>query len=347
MLFWVPGLLLLLGVFFWLFSEVLTPFVLGLTIAYLLNPALLRLEKLNINRTLATVFLLTLFFVAVILLLILIIPPLYREIAQLVQTAPDFLQALGDRFQPYLSLVQERVESGELEQNIRNAVENNISNAFSLSSSILSGLLSGGAAIASFLSILLITPLVAFFMMREWPSLVKKTDDLLPRDNYDVIKGLIGKIDGKISGFVRGQLMVALFLGIIYAIALSIAGLDYGFLIGLVSGFLSIIPLFGSIVGFIVGVTVAWIQTSEITFVLTIAVIFVCGQLLEGNVIAPKLLGESVGMHPLWILFSILAGASLLGIVGMLIAVPLAATIGVLVGFALEKYQDSEYYQSS
>lgn len=339
--------MVLLGVFFWLFSEVLTPFVLGLTIAYLLNPALLRLEKLQINRTLATVFLLTLFFIAVILLLILIIPPLYREIAQLVQTAPDFLQALGDRFQPYLNLVQERVGSGELEQNIRDAVENNISNAFSLSSSILSGLLSGGAAIANFLSILVITPLVAFFMMREWPAMVEKVDNLIPRDSYDVIKDLIGKIDGKISGFVRGQLLVALFLGIIYAIALSIAGLDYGFLIGLVSGFLSIIPLFGSIVGFVVGVTVAWFQMSEITFVLIIAVIFVCGQLLEGNVIAPKLLGDSVGMHPLWILFSILAGASLLGIVGMLIAVPLAATIGVLVGFALDKYQDSDYYEST
>ena len=345
LLFWLVCLALI-TLFVLVFRDVLAPFVIGITIAYLLNPLVLRLEKLKLDRTLATIAILFIFFLLVTGLIVLVMPPLYRELAQLAETLPEYLQRLSERIQPYMSQVQAQVSNGSLDQSFREMVQNNIGNAFSFSSTLLGSVLSGGRALVSFISLLVITPLVAFFMMREWPTFTSKVDELIPRHNHDEIKGLLADIDGKIAGFVRGQLLVALCLGLIYALALSLVGLEFGFLIGLMSGLLSIIPLFGSIVGLLVSVLVAWFQAGDIVFVGTVAVIFLVGQILEGNVITPKLLGGSVGMHPLWILFSIMAGASLFGIVGMMISVPVAATIGVLIGFAIEKYQKSNYYTS-
>jgi len=342
-LFWASSLLLL-GLFFWLFSAVLTPFVLGITIAYLLDPLVRRLESLKIGRTAAAVLLLTAFFLSVSLLLLLLIPPLYRELSQLADQAPGYLQALADRLQPYLDSVEQELQEGALSERVRQAVGSNMGDALNLGTGLLAGLMSGGRAIVGFLSLLVVTPLVAFFMMREWDSLVKKVDGLIPRHNYDEIRDLLTKIDRKISGFVRGQLLVALSLGLVYAVALSIAGLNFSVLLGLGAGLLSVIPLFGSTVGLLASVAVAWFQTSELSYVAIIGVIFIVGQFLEGNVITPKLLGGSVGMHPLWILFSIMAGASLFGILGMMIAVPVAASVGVLINFALERYQASGYY---
>lgn len=341
--FWITSLVLL-GLFFWLFSAMLTPFVLGITIAYLLDPLVRWLEARKIGRTAAAVLLLTIFFVSVSLLLLLLIPPLYRELSQLVDQAPGYLQVLADRVQPYLDTVEQQLQDGAFDDRVREAVGSNVGNAINLGSGVLSGLLSGGRALIGFLSLLVVTPLVAFFMMREWRRIIGTIDGLIPRHNYSEIRELVVQIDRKISGFVRGQLLVALSLGVIYAVALSFAGLDFSVLIGLGAGLLSIIPLFGSIAGLLASVIVAWLQTSEFAYVALIAGIFMVGQLLEGNVITPKLLGGSVGMHPLWILFSIMAGASLLGILGMMIAVPVAAAVGVLLSFALQRYQKSEFY---
>ncbi len=155
---------------------------------------------------------------------------------------------------------------------------------------------------------------------------------------------LLKQIDQKLSGFVRGQISVAVMLGVAYAIALTIAGLKYGFMIGLMSGLLSVIPMVGSAVGLIVSVAVAWFQAGDIVFVGIIAAIFIAGQVIEGNFLTPKLVGDSVGLHPLWVFFALLAGGSLLGILGMFLAVPVAAVIGVLLSFAIYKYKQSAYY---
>lgn len=336
----------MLALFVFLFNDVLAPFVIGIAVAYLLNPLVISLERLGLTRTLATLLILAVFVLLVFGMLLLVVPPLYRELAQLAASLPEYFQTLGERLQPYLNSVEAEVDRANLDQSIQDAVQNNLSNAFTLSSSVLGSLLSGGRALAGFLSLLFITPLVAFFMMREWASITAAVDDLIPRHNHDKIKELLGRIDGKIAGFIRGQLLVALSLGLLYALALSIAGLEYGILVGLLSGLLSIIPLFGSIVGLVTSVVLAWLQSSDLLFVAIVAFIFVVGQLLEGNVISPKLLGGSVGLHPLWILFSIMAGASLFGIVGMMISVPVAATVGVLLQFAIERYQDSPYYKA-
>ena len=160
----------------------------------------------------------------------------------------------------------------------------------------------------------------------------------------ETIEELLTKIDQKVSGFVRGQLTVAVILAVFYALACSLAGLKYGLVIGLLAGMLNIIPMLGSIVGFVLGTSVAYLQSGELMFTGIIAGIFLFGQIIEGNFLTPKLVGESVGLHPLWVFFSLMAGGALLGITGMLIAVPVVAICGVLIGFAIERYKESAFY---
>lgn len=334
------------GLLLVLFRNMLSPFIVGMIIAYLLDPVVAALVKRNLSRTIATVLILSLFLLFTVILLALVGPPLFREAVQLIESTPEYLEQLSEYIRPYLEMAGQEVGERNLQEDIQQLLTDNAGNALSLSSSLFGGLLSGGRALANLVSFVLITPLVSFFMMKEWPAITKWIDGLVPRHSYDQIKKLITAIDRKIAGFIRGQLLVAASLGIIYAVALTIAGLEFGYLIGLMAGLLSIIPLFGSIVGLLVSVLVAWFQAGDIMFVMTIAAIFLVGQVVEGNVITPKLLGGSVGMHPLWILFSIMAGAALFGIVGMLLAVPIAATAGVLVNFGIEKYRNSAYFDS-
>lgn len=342
-LFWVV-LLLVIMLFTYLFRSVLTPFVAGIVVAYLLNPIVEKLESLKVSRLLATVAILSLFFIAALTLLILIIPPLYRELVELADNVPAYIDTLWARLGPAISSFGGESNLQNLDQGLKEIIRENFSNALNVSANVVAALIGGGRAFANFLSVVFITPLVAFFMMVEWQTIVNWVDDLLPRSHQKQIRKLVAEIDSKISGFIRGQLMVAITLGVIYALALSLAGLEYGFLIGLVSGVLTIIPMFGSIVGLVVGAIVAWFQTGEIVFTGIIVAIFLAGQLIESNYITPKFLSGSVGLHPLWILFSLLAGSALFGIVGMMIAVPVAATIGVLLSFALENYKSSAYY---
>lgn len=343
--FWIAAVVLT-ALFLFTFNTILAPFIVGIVIAYLLNPIVIIFERKSLSRTIASIVILSTFLLVVLVLFAFLIPPLYREAVQFAESAPDYFEQLLARLQPYIGMVGQEINTDDLEENIGTVFRNNASNALNFSSNLFSGILSGGRAVIGTITFILITPLVSFFVMNEWPAITKWVDDLIPRHRYKEIKGLLWDIDKKIAGFVRGQMLVAASLGIVYALALTIAGLEFSVLIGLLAGLLSIIPLFGSIVGLLVSVIVAWFQSADITFVLIIAAIFLVGQVLEGNVITPKLLGGSVGMHPLWILFSIMAGSALFGIVGMMLAVPVAATLGVLTGFALKKYKESQYFDS-
>jgi predicted PurR-regulated permease PerM len=182
--------------------------------------------------------------------------------------------------------------------------------------------------------------------MKEWPSIVKWVEDLYPRQHDVVIRQLFNKMDKKISGFIRGQIIVAFSLGLFYAISLTIAGLNYGLLIGFIAGIFSIIPMVGSAIGLVVAVTVAWFDGGDIGYVAIILGIFLVGQFIEGNFLTPKVVGDSVGLHPLWIMFSLMAGGALFGVTGMLIAIPVAAIVGVLSGFFIDQYKLSGFYSN-
>lgn len=343
LLFWGLTSLLLLG-FVWLFKSVLTPFVLGVAIAYLLNPLVKRFATKGFKRATSSAIIITLFFVIVALMIVLMAPIIAKESAELIEAMPGYLDKIFQLIQPYTVWFQENLGAGYI-ADAKTFLKENISKILSISGGIAGSIAAGGQAVIGMLTTIVLTPLVAFYMMNEWPTITKWVEDLIPRQNETVIKNILKQIDLKLSGFVRGQLTVAFLLGIIYAVALTIAGLNYGFLIGITAGLLSIIPMVGSTLGLLVSIAVAWFQAGEIQYVLIIGAIFVVGQIVEGNILSPKLLGDSVGLHPLWILFALMAGGSLFGILGMLLAVPVAAVVGVLVSFAILQYKKSPLYK--
>lgn len=330
----------------WLFKAVLLPFVLGGTIAYLLNPLVNKICRKGLKRQTAVICILGSFFVFLAGLLAIIAPILVREAAGFIESAPAYTQKIWELAEPRIMWIQEQLGYAITSEQIQTVLEDNMGKALQIGKGVLGGITMGGIAIVDFLTTLLITPVAAYFLMKEWPTIVSWVQGIIPRDHLMTIAILGKRIDLKISGFMRGQITICLALGFAYAIALSVAGLNYGFVIGLSTGILSIIPFVGSTLGLVTSVVVAFLQTSgDLTFVGIIACIFFAGQFIEGNFITPKLMGDSVGLHPLWIIFALMAGGSLMGLLGMFLAVPAAASIGVLVNFAVLEYKKSPYYQ--
>lgn len=326
-----------------LFKAVLLPFVLGVAVAYLLNPLVNRFGDIGVARAPAALMILGGFLILASAFFGIISPILYRELAQFSKDLPEYIEKFWNIMSPVTALIDEYI-GGTDRTKLEELLKQNSGSAVGAANYIVQRLAAGGQAVMDMISVAIFMPIVAYFMMKEWPFITRWISDLMPRHSQGVILGLLKQIDGKISGFVRGQISVALMLGVAYAIALSLAGLKYGFLIGLMSGVLSVIPMVGSAVGLVISVAVAWFQFGDLSFVMIIAAIFIGGQLIEGNILTPKLVGDSVGLHPLWVFFALLAGGSLLGVLGMFLAVPLAAVIGVLLTFALQRYKESPYY---
>jgi predicted PurR-regulated permease PerM len=210
----------------------------------------------------------------------------------------------------------------------------------------LGSIWAGGRALINVVSLIVVTPVVAFYLLYDWDRMLARIDALLPREHASTIEMLAREINAAIAGFIRGQGAVCLILGLFYAISLSLVGLNFGFLIGSVAGLISFIPFVGSIVGFVLSVGVAIVQFwPEWIWILVVAGIFAVGQFLEGNILQPRLVGSSIGVHPVWLIFALFAFGSLFGFVGVLLAVPVTAAIGVLVRFAVERYRNSGLYR--
>ncbi|MGH1397970.1 MAG: AI-2E family transporter [Alphaproteobacteria bacterium] len=335
---------LALFTFIYIFQGVLLPFVLGLAIAYLLNPLVHALGRIKIPRKIAALIILLLFIAIVGTSFALILPVLYKQSLALVDEAPRYIESLTAYLEPHTGKLQSilGISNGD---DLKALMSEHTNSAANIAKKLIASLAAGGQAFIDVLTLLVITPLVAYFMMNEWEHITKWVEDLLPRDHKNTIKDLLAQIDTKISGFVRGQISVALILAIAYAIALSIAGLKYGFLIGLMAGLLSVIPMIGSVIGLFTSIIVAWFQAGDLGYVALIAGIFLIGQIIEGNFLSPKIVGDSVGLHPLWIFFALFAGGALFGILGMLLAVPIAAIAGVLLAFTLTQYKSSPLYK--
>lgn len=343
--FWLGTFIAFLA-FVYVFKSVLLPFVLGIAIAYLLNPLVVSLGKIKINRSIAALVILLTFFAVLGLFIALIAPVLYRQSLQLIAEAPVYAQKMWELVQPFLAQIKERLGlNGTDDVDFKAILTNNSETAADIAKRIIDKIAAGGQALVSTITTVIFTPVVAYFVMKEWDYITGWVEDLLPRDNKNTILDLLKQIDLKISGFVRGQISVAVILGIAYAIALTIADLKYGALIGLGAGLLSIIPMVGSAIGLGVSVIVAYFQSFDLVYVGIIAAIFLAGQLIEGNILSPKIVGDSVGLHPLWVFFALLAGGALFGIVGMLLAVPVAAIAGVLLAFAIVQYKSSPLYK--
>lgn len=341
-MFWL-ALFVFFCVSVYVLRSVLLPFVAGIIIGYLLDPLTSKFEKLGLSRTLATV--LVMFLVVIILfpLLILLVGVIDEQLGQFVASVPAYLSSLLKKIEPVFTELQARFPSLEADK-IKMYIRSNMTNGLKLVGSILRGVITSGFAFFNIISLLLITPVVAFYMLRDWDKFVNKVDSLLPQQSKETIQTQAREIDHILASFIRGQLSVCVLLGTFYAVGLYFAGLDLGVLVGFIAGIISFIPYVGTITGFIVSMAIAFAQFSDPIQILQVAGVFAVGQFLEGNFLTPKLVGDSVGLHPVWVMFALLAGGVLLGFLGLMIAVPVAAIIGVLLRHAIENYKASSLY---
>ncbi|MDJ0947830.1 MAG: AI-2E family transporter [Alphaproteobacteria bacterium] len=343
--FWLIGLVVAV-LLLWLLRGILLPFVAAMAVAYFLDPAADKLEEWGCSRALATSIITAIFFLGVILAMILILPLLQQQIVAFAAKIPGYLEALQSYVLGLVQRLQTSVSPEDLED-LRKAATGYLDDALSLLGRLLGGLWSGGLALVNLLSLIFITPVVCFYLLRDWDKMLDKIDSWLPRRNAEVIREQLRLIDETLAGFVRGQGLVCLVLGTFYAVALSAAGLEFGLVVGLGAGLISFIPYVGSALGLVVSVGLAFAQFDEWQRIAIIAGIFLVGQFVEGNFLSPKLVGDRVKLHAVWIIFALLAGGALLGFVGILLAVPVAAVIGVLGRFALSRYLESPLYATA
>jgi predicted PurR-regulated permease PerM len=341
-IFWAVTLALIF-LFVWIFKGILLPFVLGMIIAYLLDPAVKAMRRRNIPRWAAALLILGAFGLVMIVLILLLLPVAYKEVMQLVETMPHYIDRATQMVHDSSNWLQKRFRGSDF-TNIQDALQNNISTAMQAGGGLVLTLATGGWALINIIYTAVLTPIIAFLMMNDWPRMKRWLDDMVPRGSHETVGELWHEIDAKLSGFIRGQLTVCFLLGMSYAIALTIAGLNFGFLIGLMIGVMTIIPLVGSTTGLLIALTVGWFQTNELSYLAIIGGIFFMGQFVEGNILTPRVMGKSVGMHSLWVLFALMAGGALFGIVGMLMAVPVTAVVGVLMGYTIRRYKQSAFY---
>ncbi|WP_306256692.1 AI-2E family transporter [Pararhizobium sp. IMCC21322] len=342
--FWLTALAVLI-VFLYLFRGILLPFVAGMGLAFCLDPLADWFERRGFSRMMATIIILVLFLIVFVLSLVIIIPLLGAQTASFIERLPGLISQLQMRLSEFNAGWLERFVGED-----RTSVQQSFSELLTEGAGWLTGLLrsvwSGGQAVLDIASLFVVTPVVAFYLLYDWDRMVAKVNSWLPRDHADIIRSLARDINAALAGFVRGQGLVCVLLGAFYAIGLSLAGLNFGLLIGLLAGVLSFIPYVGSITGFLLAIGVALVQFwPDYINIALIAVIFGAGQFLEGNILQPRLVGRSVGLHPVWLMFALFAFGSLFGFVGLLVAVPLAAAVGVLVRFALKQYLQSNFYK--
>lgn len=343
LLIWVTATIAT-GVLIHLLNDVLLPFVIGITIAYFFDPLADRLEAVGMSRTAATSLVLLGFFLGLITIVVLLFPMLQRQIVAALQLIPALIDRIRDLIGPILDQLRADF-TAETMSGLKDAAGNYAGTLFKWFSTFVAKIWSGGLAFLNLLSLVLITPLVAFYLLRDWDEIVAKVDSWLPRDQADTIREQIKKIDLTLAGFVRGQACVCLALAVFYAIGLTVAGLNAGLLIGIGAGALAVIPYIGAAVSLIIGVALAIAQFQhEWVSILMVAGVFIVGQTLESYILTPRLVGGRVGLSPIWIIFAMLAGGALFGLTGVLIALPVAAVAGVLVRFGLDQYLDSGLY---
>ncbi|OWY01538.1 AI-2E family transporter [Thioclava sp. IC9] len=336
--YWSVAALVLVLSLWWL-GNVILPFIMGGAIAYFLDPLADRLEKLGLSRAASTAIIGLVTVLIFVILALAVVPMLARQLAQLVALAPDLLSSLQ-------AFLNERFPN-LLQNSVVNDTLNSLGGAIKARGGELAAtLLSSAMTLVNVVVFIVVVPVVAFYMLLDWDRMVAKIDGWLPRDHVQTIRTIARDIDRVLSGFVRGQVTVCLVLGGFYAIALMAAGLDFGLLVGSVAGALTFIPYIGAIIGGTLAIGLALFQFwGEWFNIGIVAGIFVLGQFLEGNFVTPKLVGDSVGLHPLWLIFALSAFGTLFGFVGMLVAVPVAAVIGVVARFFIDQYLQGALYR--
>ncbi|TIL39055.1 MAG: AI-2E family transporter [Mesorhizobium sp.] len=342
--FWLISAIIL-AIFLYVFSGILLPFVAGMVLAYFLDPVADRLQRLGLSRLMATIVILFAFIVVLVLAFVILIPVLASQMADFASKLPEYLtrlQSLITSFDPRWLEEQFGVDANGLREGLNSL----LTSGFGLLTTVFTSIWSSGVALVSVVSLFVVTPVVAFYMLLDWDRMVTIVDSWVPRDYVQTVRAIANDINTATAGFVRGQGTLCLVLGAMYATGLTLTGLNFGILIGLFAGLISFIPYVGSLTGLVLAVGVAFVQFwPDWTMVAAVAGVFFVGQFIEGNILQPRLVGKSVGLHPVWLMFSLFAFGALFGFVGLLIAVPASAAVAVLVRFAIARYLESPLYK--
>ena len=351
--FWL-GIVVLIVAVLWLLHDILLPFVVGVIIAYFFDPVVARLQAWGLSRGLATAATTALAVFLIVGVIVAVLPPLVGQAQHLIAKAPEYITRATERLQPLVEPLRDKfgglfgVGVGTTAEDLQSEASKWSGEALTFLGGLLAGLARRGVAIINLLGLLFITPVVTFYLLRDWERLLANLDSWLPRENAATIRKIARESDAAIAGYVRGQALVCLCLALLYSVGLSLAGLEFGFVIGLIAGMISFIPFVGTMVGAVMSLGMALAQfPPDWIGVVKVGAVFLAGHLLESNFLSPKLVGDRVGLHPVWIMFALLAGGALFGFVGVLIAVPVAAMIGVVVRHLLDSYLASGLYRGS
>jgi predicted PurR-regulated permease PerM len=344
--FWL-GAALVFVLTLWLLNDILLPFVVGMAVAYFLDPVVARLQGLGLSRTWATTTVTIVAALVAVGVAMAILPPLFGEVQSLIVKAPQYFVQAASRLQPLIEPLRQKLGLPSLSlQDLQNDATQWAGQVLAVAGSLAGGLARRGVAFINLLALVFLTPVVTFYLLRDWEKVIAAIDSALPLDHAPTIRKLAHESNAAIAGYVRGQVLVCISLGAIYAIGLTLVGLQFGLIIGLIAGAISFIPFVGTFSGAVMALGMALAQfPPDWMGVVKVAIVFLFGQMMEGNVLSPKLVGDRVGLHPVWIMFALLAGGSLFGFVGVLIAVPTAAVIGVVVRHLIGRYRESAIYR--
>jgi predicted PurR-regulated permease PerM len=324
----------------WLFGHVLLPFVLGGAIAYFIDPVADRLERMGLSRAAATGVITVLAVLLFIIVAVAVVPALISQMVDLVGILPQVFRDLQTFLnQKFPSLLDEgsnlRVILASLEDTIRGK-----------GGALLSGAVGSAMSLLNIVILVVIVPVVSVYLLLDWDRMIARIDELLPRDHAPVIRRLAAEIDTTLAAFIRGMGTVCAILGTYYAVALMAVGLDFGLLVGFIAGLVTFIPYLGALIGGALAIGLAMFQFwGDWGSIGLVTLVFVIGQVAEGNFLTPKLVGNSVGLHPVWLLLALSVFGAMFGFVGMLVAVPMAAALGVIARFATEQYTTSRLYR--
>ncbi|MGR3758992.1 AI-2E family transporter [Roseobacteraceae bacterium NS-SX3] len=328
------------AVVMWALGHVLLPFILGAAIAYLIDPIADRLEAMGFSRAAATALITAGAILVFLLLLLLVVPTLINQMIDLARVLPEAFRDLRSFAQTHFPSLFD--EGSRTQQAIASLAETLQSKWVA----VLEGILGSAATVVNVVVLLVIVPVVSVYLLLDWDRMIGRIDELLPRDHAPTIRHLAGQIDDALASFIRGMGTVCLILGTYYAVALMLVGLNFGLAVGFIAGLVTFIPYLGALIGGALAIGLALFQFwGEWWSIGLVAVVFVIGQVVEGNFLTPKLVGDSVGLHPVWLLLALSVFGALFGFVGMLVAVPVAAALGVIARFLTDRYLDSRLYQ--
>lgn len=323
----------------WFLGDVILPFVLGGAIAYFLDPVADRLEKMGMSRALSVVVITFVAIMIFVIMALLVLPTLVSQALALFEAAPGYMQNLRE------FLTERFPQLVDSESTVHKSLLSLGETVSQRGGELLNSLLNSAASIINIALLFVIVPVVTVYLLYDWDRMVASIDELLPRDHAPVIRDLAAQIDGTLASFIRGMGTVCLILGTYYAVALMLVGLQFGLVIGAFAGLITFIPYIGALLGGALAIGLALFQFwGDWLSIGLVAGVFVLGQVIEGNVLTPKLVGGSVGLHPVWLIFALSVFGMLFGFVGMLVAVPVAASLGVVTRFVIDRYKSSRLY---